>query len=96
MISEERPIPKFVRVMVTKHADDDEFGIDLVGILSPLNLGGTEIELISECINDDLTFDKIPNDSVTECVLELTGEWDQPGLWNAYWKIRHHEIMEMQ
>ena len=72
------------------NAEEGEYSLrigDVIGSLDISSSGGVDdISLIKECIENDVEFDKLPKEGMTEIVLQESGEWEGV-FWHKYYEI---------
>jgi len=69
---------------------EGEYEIRILYVIGSLDItpngGNDDISLIQECIDNDLDFNKLPEEGFTEIILEESGEWEDV-FWHKYYKI---------
>ena len=70
--------------------EEGEYQIKILGIIGELDItpngGADDISLIQECIDNNLDFDKLPEEGFTEIILKESGEWEDV-FWHKYYEI---------
>ena len=97
---EDRPINYAQCHLITELGCDaiqGEYTLLLVGFLGTIDMTDTEtgtddICLIRDCIENELDFSKLPEEGVTELILEETGEWEDV-FWHKYYKIARFAVL---
>jgi hypothetical protein len=69
---------------------EGEYSLSILSFMGSLDIsregGVDDISLIKECIENDLDFDKLPKEGMTEIILKESGEWEDV-FWHKYYEI---------
>lgn len=96
---EDRPI-NYISVQLTIESgcnpNEGEYGLyisSFIGCLDICSAGGVDdITLAKECIDNDLDFEKLPNEGHAEIILKESGEWEGYS-WHKYYEIERFNII---
>ena len=77
---------------------DGEYQIDLISFIGALDLsavgGVDDISLITDCIENDFDFEKLPQCGFANVILKESGEWEDV-FWHKYYTIEKVDIVNI-
>lgn len=78
------------------NARDGEFSLYLSGFIGCLDLnsygGVDDISLIKDCIENNIDWEALPEEGMTEIILRESGEWEDV-FWHKYYEIERFTVL---